>query len=203
MVVTGTGRVSAAPDMARVVFGVEVTAPTADRALRGASKRIAEALAILERFGIAPADVQTRSVALNPRYAQRSGGNPLKVVGFAASNTLSVTVRDLGRLGAVLDAVVKGGANRIHAISFSLADPAEQAAAARRAAVADAMARARTLADAAGVRLGPILEIAEQGGQAPVVPVRARAEFAAAEVPIAEGEVTVSATVTLRFRLLE
>ncbi len=192
--VVGQGRVTRAPDEARITVGIEALAPTADRAMRAASARMGKVMAALERLRVAPEDVQTREVSLAPRFERYDGGREdLQIAGFTARNLLEIRVRRLERLGAILDAVVAAGANRIHGIAFTLSDPAPAEAQARRQAVRDALARARDLAGAAGLAAGPVLEIAELGGGAPAprVQMLARAEGA----PVAPGTLDVIASV--------
>lgn len=201
--VSGTGRVAMRPDMARISVGVETVAPTADRALRANSARMQALIAVLRDFGVADADLQTDQLSLDPRFEtrERSSREPLRVVGFVASNTLTAQIRDLPRLGAILDAVVKAGANRIFGISFGIADPAAALDRARVAAVSEARHKAEVLAAAAGVGLGPLLSIDEGGSGLPPVMPQMRAMAMEEPVPVAEGQVELSATVTLRFAL--
>lgn len=197
---TGVGEVRVKPDRAVISVGVEAEAPTAEKALRANSARMAEVMAALARLGVDEADIQTSDFALNPQFENRSNSGPLRIVGFSVFNNLTVRVADLPRLGAVMDALVKAGANRINGVNFGVSMPAPHLAEARRLAVADARMRAETYAAAAGVTLGAVLDIREGGG-APV-PQFARVEAMAMDaVPIAEGRTAVSAAVTLVFAI--
>lgn len=198
---SGTGTVAASPDLAVISLGVEVEAPTADRALRANSARMAVIFTALDESGIPKKDIQTSQLSIFPQRETSSTieNNTLKITGFVASNLIQITVRDLPRLGLVLDGLTKAGANRMHGITFGLSNPEPTLDRARRMAVAEAIRKAALYADAAGLALGEILSIDEGNGDTgqPAFRLAAMAEA----VPIAEGEITLSATVTLRFAL--
>ncbi|MGI9393891.1 MAG: SIMPL domain-containing protein [Boseongicola sp.] len=203
IVVTGEGIASAAPDMATIRIGVAREARLAGDALRMTSDAMTAVLALLENAGIATRDVQTTNVSLNPRYQRTNDGRPPRVVGYIASNDLMVRVRDLEKLGGVLDAVVSKGANAMNGIFFAVADPAPHETEARRAAVADALAKAEVLAAAAGVALGPVMSIRE-GGAAPMPgPVMRSMAMEESAVPIAGGEIDIRSQVTIVFAIGE
>ena len=202
LTVRGEALVTAVPDMARFTVGVEVQAPTADRAMRANSARTEAILKTLAELGIPARDVQTTQFSVYPVWNNRKGGSgqPLKITGFMASNSLQVRVRDIARLGAVLDALIRAGGNRLQAVSFSHSDPEPLRDRARRKAVKEALRRARLLAEAAGVRLGPVLSLEEvSAGRGPTARMAALA--ADRPVPIAEGEIGFSATVVLRIAI--
>jgi uncharacterized protein len=202
--VSGRGEVSAAPDKASVMLGVTTEAEEAAVAMRENSEAMAAVMARLTELGIAARDMQTSSLSLSPRWeAPRPTESAPRVTGFVASNMLTVEVRDLGALGGVLDAALGDGANTLGGLQFGIADDAELRHEARRAAVADAAARAGVLAGAAGVTLGPIEEIVEGGGFGGPMP-RARMEMAMADsVPVAPGELTIEVTVTMTWAIAE
>ncbi|WP_273689676.1 SIMPL domain-containing protein [Ketogulonicigenium vulgare] len=202
MTVTGTGQVMLAPDMAHVSVGVSFDADTAAEAMAGMSTDLSAVMARVEAAGIEARDVQTSSIELNPRYDYPENSAPV-LVGFTAASNLQLRVRDLDALGSVLDATVSDGANRVSGISFDVQDPAAAMNDARRAAVADAVAKANLFADAAGVRLGDLQNLTEQ--YAPVRPMpiaegRMMA-MAADSVPVAGGELTLSTSVTLVYEI--
>ena len=200
--VTGQARVSAPPDMAVLRLGVSREARGASDAMRAASEAAAAVLAQVEASGVAPRDVQTANVSLAPRW-QHSQDTAPRVVGYVASNDLMVRVRDLESLGALMDAVVSDGANQMNGLSFAIADPRPLEDKARSEAVADARAKATLLAEAAGVGLGPVMTISENGGfQQPMVMARG-AMMESSAVPIAAGEMDVSAGVTVVFAIAE
>ncbi|MDG1282081.1 MAG: SIMPL domain-containing protein [Pseudorhodobacter sp.] len=194
---TGEGVVSAAPDMATISIGVMTEGKTAAEAMAANSAQLAQVLENLRAAGIADRDLQTSGLSLNPNWANASGSGVSRIVGYVASNQLSVRVRVLDSLGMVLDAAVRDGANQLNGVSFGVADPAPLLAAARKRAVADARAKADLFTQAAGVGLGAVLAITEQqqGGGQPMY--RGAAMAMEAAVPVAEGEISVSAQVTL------
>lgn len=202
--VTGEGVVEAAPDMATVSLGVYSEARTADAALAENNRNMAAVLEGLRAAGIAERDLQTSGLSLNPRWDNRSNSNNRpQIVGFMASNQLSVRVRDLGSLGALLDQLVGTGANRLNGVTFGLQDPRPLQDEARAAAVKDAMAKAALYAEAAGVKLGPIQSLSEAGGASPQPMAMARMEMAMASdaVPIAAGELSLRAQVSMVFAI--
>ncbi len=195
--VTGTGTASGAPDIASLRVGVETRAREAAVALSENNIATASVIERLREAGVAEAHIQTSGFSVRPVYAQRGEATE----GFQVTNAVTARIEDLDHLGAVLDSVVASGANRVDQLSFSIADPAPLMAEARAAAVAEARAAAETIAEAAGLALGPILEIQESGGRpSPVAPGRAVA-FDAASVPVAAGTLEVSASVTVVWEL--
>lgn len=200
--VTGEGRVEVPPDMATVSLGVTTEAATAAAAMAANSDELARVLARLRAAGIAERDLQTSSLSLNPNWHHGQGAESPRIIGYVASNQLTVRVRDLGGLGAVLDAAVKDGANTLNGVSFGVTDPAPLMAEARKRAVADALARAELLTEAAGVALGPVEAIIEGGPAGGMPPMYRGAPIAMeASVPMAEGELSVSAAVTVVWQI--
>lgn len=203
--VTGEASVPAIPDLAIMRLSVVTQDRMADQALADNSARMQAVLAELRRFDIADRDLQTSDLTLSPIYEQgteyRNQGR--RVVGFRAQNELTVRVRDLERLGEILDAGVRDGANSFGGLSFGVQAPGPLEVEARAQAMKDALARARTLADAAGVELGPIRSITEQGGMRRPQMMRAEMAMADASVPVAAGEVSVNASVSLVIELVQ
>ncbi|MFP4451709.1 MAG: SIMPL domain-containing protein, partial [Rhodosalinus sp.] len=117
--VTGRGEVAAAPDMAVIGLGVVEEGETARAAMDAASDAAAAVLARLEEIGIAERDIQTSDLHLSPIWSNPGEGQQRAILGFEASNQLTVRVRDLSGLGAVLDAVVSDGANRFGGLRFT------------------------------------------------------------------------------------
>jgi uncharacterized protein YggE len=195
IVVTGEAEVEAAPDRAVVTAGVESQAATAAEALAANTTAMTAVFDALEAAGVPRPDFQTSQLSLDALWENRTDGEgPPRVVGYQASNLVTVTVRDLARLGPVIDAVTAAGANRLHGIAFEIAEPKPHIDDARARAVADARARAELYAGAAGVTLGPVIAIREAPAMDGPVPMYARAEMSAAP-PIAEGTVSLSARV--------
>jgi uncharacterized protein YggE len=202
--VTGYGEVAAKPDMATITLGVTNADKEASAAMAVVSANVTRILEALNKAGIAPTDIQTRQLTLNPLWSNQSSvsKNDPEISGFSASNTVMVRIRDVDALGVILDAVVKEGGNRFERLQFGLQDPAPLMDDARRSAVADAMARAALLAEAAGVPLGPVQSISDiSGGVQPRMMEAAAARSSG--MPIAGGEVTVQANVTMVFAIGE
>jgi uncharacterized protein YggE len=196
--VSGEATLGVAPDLATINAGVTSRAKTAREASDANNKAMQKVLAALHEGGLADRDVRTEYLSLQPlREDVRNA--PDRIVGFQASNTVSVRVRDVARLGAVLDRVIASGANEISGISFSVSDQSKRLDEARAAAVADARRKAEVLAMAAGVGLGRAIRIVEDGGHAPV-PYMVRAA-AAPSAAIATGEQTLRASVSVTFEL--
>lgn len=203
--VTGEARIPALPDMATIRLGVVTEDRSADRALTANSDRMRAVLGQMEALGIAPRDLQTSDLSLNPIYepGQDFRGQARRIVGYRAQNSLTVRVRDLSRLGEVLDAGVSDGANQFGGLVFGLQAPDLVEKSAREAAMRDALDRAETLAGAAGVSLGPIRTISEQGGFRGPQMMRAEMAMADSAVPVASGELTVTASVSLEIELVQ
>ncbi|MCC6303878.1 MAG: SIMPL domain-containing protein [Rhodobacteraceae bacterium] len=203
--VTGEGRVTATPDLALVSVGVVTEGPEAAAALAENSARLAEVMGLVAAAGIAPRDVQTSGLSLAPVYdyeRRRPDGQP-RILGYQVSNTVTIRVRALEGLGTLLDAVVRGGANQLNGLSFSVSDPEAALAGARLAAARDARARAATLAEGLGVTLGPVLSVVENSVQAgPQPEFRALAAAADGAVPVAAGEVDLAVSVSVEFLIL-
>ena len=202
---TGNGIVEAIPDMATISLGVTNEAREAGAALQATSDTVREILTRLEAAGIAPRDVQTNNLSLQPLWVRpnNNSNTPPRITGFVARNSLSVRVRDLEKLGGVLDQVVQDGANTFNGLRFSVDDPEPLMADARAAAVKDAINRAEQLARAAGVTLGPIQSISEHGGRAQPVMMEMASARMASDVPVAAGEVSLSAQVSIVFAIAE
>ena len=204
--VTGEGRVEAPPDMATVSLGVQTDADTAAGAMAENSARLAAVIERLKAAGIEPRDIQTSGLSLGPRYDYgRSDGAPPTVVGYTAANMVTVRVRVLDSVGGVLDAVVADGANTRNGLGFGLADDSAPKDEARRRAVADAAAKAALYAEAAGVKLGRVHAITEAGGYMPPMPMAMEAAGYAksAAVPVAPGELAITASVGMVYEIAE
>ena len=196
--VTGQGTVVRSPDMASISVGVETAGASAGAAVAANSDAAAKIIIAAKAAGIDRADIQTRSFTVQPRYEQRQqveAGSAPKITGYVVVNELALTCRNLMKLGALLDTLIGKGANRINAIRFELADESGARAEARTAAIANAREKARTYADAAGVKLGNILSISEGGGAVPRPPMAAEMRMAASAVPIEGGSTAVRASV--------
>lgn len=198
--VTGEGRVSAAPDMATVTLGVISEGTTAGEAMGANGQAMRKVMEALTGAGLETRDVQTSGLTLNPVYADPPQGSAPdagpRIRGFQAQNMVTLRVRALDNLGAVLDAAVNSGANNLYGVSFGLQNPEARLDEARKAAVADARRKAELYAAAAGVTLGAVESIDEQGSGGGMPMPQMRASFAKeADTPVAGGEVDLNANV--------
>jgi uncharacterized protein YggE len=204
LLLSATGEVTAAPDMARVTAGVTAEAPTAAAAMAAQRTSMTAMMAALTEAGIGSSDIQTTSLELFPVYApydpeRGEAGN--RIVGYRAANRVTVTARDLTLVGPMLDALVEAGATDISNISFDVEDRDALLDAARRDAVARLKSRAALYTDAAGVRLGRIVEMSETTF-APPMPYMEMARLSAdAATPVAGGELTLQVTVNAMFEI--
>jgi uncharacterized protein len=210
ILVTGEGSVDVAPDMAVLVLTVMREAPTAREALTANSTAMSKVLDAMTGLGIAKRDLQTTNFDIQPRYTYPQPGkdanNAPRLVGYTVRNGLTVRVRDIAKVGEVLDASVTLGVNEGGSMLFTNDDSSSAIKQARVKAMVDAMAKARTLAEAVGVKTGKILEISEQDYQ-PRPMAMARMEMVAmdspagAAPPIAAGENTYKVTVNVSLAL--
>ncbi|WP_226779263.1 SIMPL domain-containing protein [Oceaniglobus trochenteri] len=199
--VSGEGRIAAVPDMARLSLGVEAADATAAGALGLASDQMSGVMEALSAAGIEPRAVQTSTLSVRPQYEQTEERREAPViVGYVASSDLNVKVADLDGLGALIDKVTSGGGNRLSGISFEVADPEPLMIEARQAAVKDAMAKAALFAGAADVTLGEVIEISEAGSGRPQ-PMAMMESAGMRSMPVAAGEIEVTANVTMVFAI--
>jgi uncharacterized protein YggE len=198
LTLSGQGMAMAAPDTVTLSSGVISEAPTAAAALAANNTNMQAVLAALAKLGVAPRDMQTENFSVSPQYASGNDGQPQRLTGYRVANEVTVRLDDVSKLGTVLDALVSAGANQMNGINFTIRDSAALLTEARKQAVADATAKARTYADAAGVTLGPILSISESdtGGARPLY-MAAPMLGAAKSVPVAMGEESLSANVSI------
>lgn len=204
IVVTGEGEAATAPDLAMLSLTVMREAQSAREALTANSDAMTAVIAAMKDFGIAERDLQTSNIRIDPRYSHApkpDGTQQATLTGYTVSNSLTVRVRDISKAGEVLDKAVSLGVNQGGGISFGNEDPAAVVKEARRKAVADAFEKAGTLAEAAGGKLGRVMEIIDQNiGVAPQM-LRAKAFDAASAVPIQSGENAYSVQVSVTFEL--
>jgi uncharacterized protein YggE len=190
--VQGTAAVAAVPDRAELSFGVESQGQTAKAALAANAAEMRRVLAAVKAAG--GVDLKTQSVSLSPRYDEQN-----VVQAFVATNTVSATVRELAKAGALIDAAVNAGANQVYGPSLSRGDQGELYRNALKAAVADARASAQALASASNLSLGRITAIVEGGGSAPQPYAAADKAMEAGSTPIEPGTQQVTATVAVTF----
>jgi uncharacterized protein YggE len=194
IVVAGQGSIAARPDRAQLSFGVSSDAKTASAALRTNAAEMTKVIAALKSQGIAAADLRTDLVSLSSRYSQ----NGETVVGYTATNSVSATVRNLAKIGAIIDAAVDAGANQVSGPNLVRSSAASLYRAALRAAIADARGKARTIAAASGLHIRRISDVAESSAAPSPTPLMAKAS-ADASTPVETGSTLVEATVTVTF----
>jgi uncharacterized protein YggE len=153
------------------------------------SKVMAAITAALKSGGIAERDIQTARFSIQPVYAPQEPHTEPKLSGYSISNQVNVTIREIGKVGDLLDRIVATGATDIGNVAFLVSDASKALDQAREAAIADARRKVEVYAKAAGVQLGRPEWISEDTGNGPPVPMMARAQ--AAPVPIASGEDTL------------
>lgn len=196
--ISADGTSTRTPDLAMIQAGVVTQAVTAGNAMRQNSTRMATVLAALQRAGVAERDIQTSSIALSPQYRYAQNQPPV-ITGYQASNQVTVRFRDIAKSGAILDALVKEGANNILGPNLTVDKPEAALDEARTAAVATARARAELYAKAAGLSVDRILSISESGAMPvpprPMMMMRAEASADATQVVAGESELRVSLSV--------
>lgn len=200
--VSGTGRIVLTPDTADLRLGVTSTAKTVKSARAAAATSMTAVIASVKKLGIADKDIQTTTLSLQPQYDYSGNTNPPRLVGYQLSNAIAVTVRDLDKLGDAIDGALAAGATSLDGVSFRVADQAAAEQQARQAAIDEAKAKAKTLADAAGISISGVASISETVAPVPY-PVyygfNAAGAPAAKDVqtPVAPGSTEVTVTVAV------
>lgn len=208
IIVTGEGQAAISPDLAIVSLSVMREAETARDALDQSNEAMSAVLAAMKEKGIAEKDLQTSGLQINPRYVYPQNGQgeeQPRIVAYQVTNTLTVRVREIANLGPIIDQAVTLGVNQGGNITFTNANPSETITEARKLAVQNAIAKARTLAEASGVSLGQIIEVSEQSSMPQPMPVAAQS-FRMVEkdsVPVAAGENTYQVQVNVAFEILK
>lgn len=198
--VSGTAQVTAEPDLARITSGVTIEADTARDALARNSEAMRKVIAALKGKGIDPKDIQTSAFRIEPKYTPAKDRAP-SIAGYRAVNQVHVTVRDLARLGDILDELVAAGANQMGGLSFDVTKADALKDSARKEAVANALRRAKLLATAAGAEVGEVVTISEEVESMPV-PGRVMARAAPmGAAPIETGSEILEARVTITWAL--
>jgi uncharacterized protein len=200
--VSGEGLIRVDPDEATVRLGVTKQAASAAEAQSQANQVMQALLARIDGLGIDKANVQTSRLMLNPIYSNQP--TPQTVVGYRASNTLSIRLSDFSLIGKVIDASIAVGGNTLEGVSFGLRNDLAARLDALREAAREAKAKAEALADALGVRLGMLFEVVEGGASwAPMQMEMARGGVqGGAPTPVEPGQVSVSAAITVRYMIL-
>ena len=204
--VSGEASVNVKPDFARMTLGATTAGKEASEALAANAKAVNALIALLESEGVAAADIQTSSLSIAPQFSpeRSSSSTEPSIVGYQVSDMVTVTVRDLARLGSIIDKAVGAGANAMYGIAYSENDPSALIDKARPLAVADAMRKAKIYAGASGARLGRLMRLVEQSGAQPTpFMMRASVHSAAAPTPIEPGEDRLTVSITARFELTD
>lgn len=195
--VTGEATVAVAPDAAVIRIGVTSQDKTAREASEANAKQMTAVLAAIKETGIADRDIQTSRLSLQPQYDANKSGNA-RLTGFQASNQVTVRIRDIDKLATVLDRAIASGANEMSGIEFVISEQSKMLDQARDDAIADARRKAELYAKAAAARIGNVVSISEEGPAPQPRPMQA---MRAGAVPIAPGEQTLRAIVTVSYEL--
>ncbi len=202
--VSGVGAVAVAPDTASVQLGVTVTEATLADAQAASSTQMATIIDAVKSAGVEDKDIQTSSYYVSVMQTYDSNGNPTEVSSFQVQNQVNVVIRDIAKVGDILDSAVAAGANTIYGVNFYVDDSTAASSQARALAIADAHQRAQELADAAGMTLGPVVSISEGTNYGPIYGKGggAGAAQAAPSTPIQAGTSTIEIDVTVVYQLL-
>ena len=200
----GHGEIKVKPDIAQVTVAVVTQSKDQAEAVSQNAAKTTATLAALKGAGIAEKDIQTQSYTVEPQYDYRT--SPAVLTGYQVTNSVQATVRDLTKVGLVIDKTIGAGASQISGVSFDVADRSKPQSQALALAVSSAKLKATVMAEAAGVDLGRLLTITEGGAPVfqPVQPVfmRAMAKSAAdTATPIADQQITVTADATLTYAM--
>jgi uncharacterized protein YggE len=206
LTVSASAEVELVPDRASLGVAVETRGRTAAEAASANARLQTAVLDAIKAAGVPASQLRTAALSVSPEYQYPDGGGRPTVVGYQATNRVTAEIRDLSRIGAIIDAALAKGATSVDGPRFSASDPSAARKTALEQAVRKARAEAEAIAAAAGVRLGGVLEISTD--EAPVevraedAMLRVRAMSASAPTPVETGTLTVRATVTLRFLIL-
>lgn len=201
--VSAQAEASRVPDVASLSTGVVTQAADAKAALAANAEQMNKVMAAIKAAGIADKDIRTSGINVNPQYKYADNQAPT-ITGYQASNTVSIKVREIGKLGKVLDALVASGANQVNGPSFEIDKPEAVYDEARRTALEQAQARAEMYAKALGMRVRRIVSISEGGGFQPPRPMMmAKAAMADGfeSSPVSPGETTLTANLDVVFEL--
>lgn len=193
--VTGEATVSVAPDQAQIDGGVATDAKTAREASDTNNAAMGKVLLALKGAGIDEKDYQTSRLSLQPQYAPNRSGSSSPVVGYRATNRVTIRIRDVTKVASMIDVLVGAGANDIGGINFVVSQASKLLDEAREQAIADARRKAQIYAKAAGVTLGEPVSITEEGSGTPMFRAKVAGGMAASAAPVAQGEETLSVTV--------
>jgi hypothetical protein len=204
LTVNGTGDARVAPDVATVRLGITRQTNSAQTAQSKVNEVAQAILAAVTRTGLDRKQIQTSQLTLHPVYAPQKpeSSEPPAIVAYRATNVITIRIEDLAKSGEVIDAGLKAGANELQGVTFSLKDDTEAREKALRQASREAQSKARVISESLGLRLGAVHEVQETGVtiQQPFFANAMMARAADAGTPVSPGEITVNASVTVRYR---
>jgi uncharacterized protein len=201
ILVTGEGTVTVAPDLAQVRGGVSTRAATVKEASDTNARTMTAIIDKLVEAGIDRKDIQTAQFSIQPVYVSSELRSSQKLAGYSVSNQVVAKIRNIDKVSDILDRLIAAGATNVWNVEFLVADPSKPLDQARRAAIADARRKAELYAETAGVTLGAVVSIVEEGANAPTPVVMQRAVAGGMAPPIATGEDTLRANVSVGFAL--
>jgi uncharacterized protein len=200
IIVIGEGSISAAPDYARISGGVTTRAKTAKEASEANAKAMASVMAVLQSVGVEQKDIQTSRFSIQPVYTSPGPNLEQRLTGFAVSNQVSVTIRQIDKVGEILDRLVAAGATDAGNVEFLHLDSSKTLDRAREAAMVDARRKAELYAHAAGLALGRVAWVTEDSSSPLFAPKMAMRAVAGA-APIATGEDTLQVRITVGYEI--
>ncbi len=199
--VQASGSVAVPPDAVQVRSGVQTNADTAKAALAENTSLMSNVIDGLKAMGVESKDIQTANFSVQPRYQHHRDGRPADVTGYQVTNEVNVLLRDLEKVGVVLDKLIQLGANQMRGLDFQVLDAEKLRDEARREAIANARRRAELYAAAAGAKVGEVIEIREGSVSSPGPERMVKSMARSADVPVEAGEETLSASVTVTWAL--
>ena len=198
LTVTGEATVSVAPDIAVIRIGVSSQGKTAREASESNARQMTPVLAAIKAAGIIDRDVQTSRLSLQPQYDPNKSGTA-RLLGFQVTNQVTIKIRETDKLPVILDRAIAAGANEMSGIEFVVSEQSKLLDQARDDAIADARRKAELYAQAAGVKLGRVVAINEEGSSPPSRPIVQAMRSGA--IPVAPGEQMLRASVTVSYEL--
>ena len=200
--VVGTGKASGTPDVAHITIGVDTDSESVQKAVASSKDKMTALLEALKTAGVADKDIRTSNYSVYTQQQPSVDGRTTVTVSYRVSNQVEVTVRDVNKLGDILDKSVAAGANNIYGVTFSVEDTSKLEADARAKAIADAKARAASLAQLAGVEVGDVQSISEViGGGVQPLYRDAAVGMGGGGTPIQPGELSVDMSVQVTFAI--
>ncbi|GAP15428.1 uncharacterized conserved protein [Longilinea arvoryzae] len=201
---SGQGKVYIVPDLAYIYVGVHVQTASLSDSLNQSNTKAADIASQLKELGVADQDIQTSAFNVYPQQNYDPNGQPTEIQ-YVVENTVNVTLRDLSKLGQVLDAVVRSGANSINGISFDVADRTTIEAQARELAIKDAQSRAGEVAKVSGVELGKLISVSVYNSSSPVTVYEGKGgaamSAASGQVPVAAGQLLITADASVAYEI--